>query len=130
MLPITQKWIFRSDLQNNPGVFYLFGDNCERVGMGGQAKEMRHEPNAIGVATKLTPTSGSNAFFSDDTFTEHALTINSDLKRAFIVRDAGHLIIIPEDGLGTGLSELPTRAPHTNRFLERMLERLRTGGAQ
>lgn len=52
MIVLHQKFIFREDLQANPDVYYLFGDNVERRGLGGQAKEMRGEPNAIGVATK------------------------------------------------------------------------------
>ena len=124
----TQKWIERVDLQGNPDVFFLFGDNTERVGMGGQAKSMRHEPNAIGVATKLTPTSGSNAFFTDDDFLDNCRTIATDLRPAFQKRDQGHMIVIPADGLGTGLSELPQRAPQTNEFLEWMLDMLKNKG--
>jgi hypothetical protein len=43
--------------------FYVFGDNGRRIGFGGQAKEMRGEPNAIGVATEWVPTNRPNAFF-------------------------------------------------------------------
>ena len=52
---IYQKFIYRSDLKANPSVLYLFGDNLQRVGLGGQAKEMRGEPNAVGIATKKAP---------------------------------------------------------------------------
>jgi hypothetical protein len=45
--------------------FYVFGDNGRRIGFGGQAKEMRGQPNAIGVATKWEPSNRPNAFFSD-----------------------------------------------------------------
>jgi len=41
-MPIKyQKWIERSDLQNNPEDVYIFGDNYARQGLGGQAKAMR-----------------------------------------------------------------------------------------
>jgi hypothetical protein len=43
----------------------VFGDNGRRIGFGGQAKEMRGEPNAIGVATNWEPSNRPNAFFSD-----------------------------------------------------------------
>lgn len=121
---ITQKFIFRSDLQNNPSVKYLFGDNTIRQGYGGQAKEMRGEPNAIGVATKSTPTSGSNAYFSDDNFEDNMEVIETDLGPAIDHLRAGGILVIPEDGLGTGLSELPQRAPRTNAALVEMLEGL------
>lgn len=126
---IKQGWIMRSDLKNNVGkAVYVFGDNTERWGMGGQAKEMRNEPNAIGVATKSTPTSGTNAYFSDEDFFDNAKIIATDLRPVFQARDDGLLVIIPTDGLGTGLSELPQRAPKTNAFLEEMLEMLFSGG--
>lgn len=124
----TQKWIERADLRNNPDVYFLFGDNTVRQGMGGQAGAMRGEPNAIGIATKLTPTSGSNAFFSDDDLEANCRIIAKDFRKAFQMRDQGHMIVIPADGLGTGLSELPQRAPKTNEFLEWMLDLLRNGG--
>ena len=44
--------------------FYAFGTS-RRIGFGGQAKEMRGEPNAISVATKWEPSNRPNAFFSD-----------------------------------------------------------------
>ena len=128
MTVLRQKWIKREDLRANPEVYYLFGDNTERWGTGGQAKEMRGEPNAIGIATKITPTQGSNAYFSDDDFLENCRIIATDLRDAFQKRDMGHIIVIPLDGLGTGLSKLPQKAPRTNRFLLAMLRTLTNGG--
>ena len=122
---ITQKFIYRSDLQNNPEVKYLFGDNTLRKGRGGQAKEMRGEPNAIGVATKRLPSQMENSFFSDAEHVENCRIILADLKPAFDHVRAGGVLVIPEDGLGTGLSELPTRAPMTNSYLESVLGMLR-----
>ena len=122
-----QACIMRSDLLNNRDVYYLFGDNNERVGLGGQAKEMRGEPNAIGVRTKMTPTSGSNAFFSDDEYDQNCKMILADMIAAFDKRDKGHMIVIPTDGLGTGLSELPERAPRTNEYVELLISRLMSG---
>lgn len=125
MTVLSQKWIERTDLKKNAGVaVYLFGDNTLRKGMGGQAGAMRGEPNAIGVATKLTPTSGSNAYFSDVDLISNQHIIATDLREAFLKRDLGYIVIVPEDGLGTGLSELPQRAPKTNEFLEVLLARL------
>jgi len=128
MMTYTQQWIMRSDLKNNPDVYFLFGDNLIRRGLGGQAKEMRGEPNAIGIATKATPTSESNAFFDDLDYGSNCRAIAKDFRRAFQMRDEGHMVVIPADGLGTGLSELPQRAPKTNEFLEWMLDKLRDGG--
>lgn len=121
---IYQKFIFRSDLQANPSVKYLFGDNLVRTGYGGQAKEMRDEPNAIGVATKKTPSNRPDEFFSDDDFEANVLAFWEDLRPAVTHLEAGGILVIPADGLGTGLSELPKRAPKTNKVLELMLRDL------
>lgn len=121
---IRQKWISREDLQNNPDVKYLFGDNVMRTGLGGQAKEARGEPNAIGVATKHVPASLSSAYFSDDEYMDNVKIILDDLMPAIEHIINGGTLVIPADGLGTGLSQLPQRAPRTNKALEDLIEYL------
>lgn len=121
---IYQKFIYRADLRANPHILYLFGDNLLRTGYGGQAKEMRDEPNAIGIATKQTPTSGTNAYFSDADLPVNCANIDLDLKFAFHAVKNGETVVIPLDGLGTGLSELPQRAPKTNAYLVEQLQLL------
>lgn len=122
MTIITQKFIYRSDLQNNPTTIYLFGDNEARVGLGGQAKEMRGEPNAMGIATKKDP----GTFWSDDDLEANCVSLMRDLVPVFLAIKMGILVVIPEDGLGTGLSELPTRAPKTYAFLQNRLAELKS----
>jgi hypothetical protein len=104
-----QKWITRQDLKNNPDVFYVFGDNVNRVGLGGQAKEMRGEPNAIGVATKWAPGWDDVDFFKDDEASFKACI--GDLATIIEHLRNGRTVIFPSDGLGTGLSMLPQKAP-------------------
>tara|TARA_Y100000034_G_scaffold87336_1_gene104761 strand:- start:4060 stop:4287 length:228 start_codon:yes stop_codon:yes gene_type:complete len=62
---IYQDKIFRGDLIANPNRTYLFGDNFIRKGYGGQAKEMRGEPNAYGIVTKRFPSMDKKAFLTD-----------------------------------------------------------------
>lgn len=122
----TQKWIEREDLQNNPGCVYLFGDNVERRGFGGQAAAMRGEPNAIGIATKWAPHNGSSAFFSDDCLIDIERIMAADFNAAFVaMHEFDKMVVIPADGLGTGLSQLPHRAPQANSVLEEYLRQLR-----
>ena len=104
---IYQSRICRADLRANPDVLYIFGDNARRFGMGGQAAAMRNEPNAHGIATKASP----GAFFSDLEFDLAAQIIDADLVPVARKLAAGGTVIFPLDGIGTGLSELPTRAP-------------------
>jgi hypothetical protein len=114
---IYQKFIYRSDLRSNPEVFYVFGDNTERVGMGGQAKEMRGEPNAIGVATKWRPGMSHSDFFNDNQFHETKLIIDADFKLIVGALNLNRIVVIPADGIGTGYSQLPQRAPDTYAYI-------------
>lgn len=115
---ILQKMIYRSDLRANQGkAIYLFGDNLLRVGYGGQAKEMRGEPNAIGVPTKKRGSMDPDAFFSDDTLNANIQAILDPVLEAMKMACAGYVIVVPSDGLGTGLARLPELAPVTNEFL-------------
>lgn len=111
---IYQKIIKREDLWTNTKVLYVFGDNEKRKGYGGQAAEMRGEPNAVGVRTKKSPTE----FWSDETYGDNVKMINDDLKpiwKKIFHEDA--VVIFPYDGIGTGLSELPRRAPLTYQYV-------------
>lgn len=121
---IKQKWIMREDLRNNPDILYVFGDNLKRVGYGGQAKEMRDEPNAVGVATKRAPGMNPHDFFTDAMEDELKGQIWTDMERIRNHLLDGGTVIIPADGLGTGLSELPKRAPKVNAYLEQELVNL------
>jgi hypothetical protein len=106
---IRQKWIDRKDLKANPDRFYVFGDNVERRGYGGQAAQMRGEPNAIGVVTKWKPSMAPGAFFDDSI--QCQILVLQDLHVVQKVLDEGKTVVVPEDGIGTGLSRLHATAP-------------------
>lgn len=114
---IQQHRIYRQDLKNNPTIMFLFGDNLLRSGFGGQAAAMRGEPNAVGIATKCSPSVDEGAFFSDDDYEANVQSILDDVMPVMRHIVKGGIVIIPSDGLGTGLSELETRAPKTNKAL-------------
>lgn len=63
-----RKFITRQMLRDEPEKLFVFGDNFGRVGFGGQAKEMRGEPNAVGVLTKRFPSMVHAAFLTDDDY--------------------------------------------------------------
>jgi len=108
---ITKNFIYRSDLRSNPRALYLFGDNHLRIGLSGQAKEMRGEPNARGIRTKWRPSFTDDAFFSDEDFPAIEQFLMDDFREAKAAICQGRVVVMPQNGLGTGLSELPTRAP-------------------
>lgn len=121
-----QKMIYREDLRANPNTVYVFGDNTLRMGYGGQAKEMRGEPNAVGVCTKWAPGMNDRDFFDDINFQQIQKIILDDLIviHSHMV-NAKRLIVMPLDGLGTGLSQLPTRAPRVHAWLQQQIEILK-----
>lgn len=115
---IYQKHITRDDLRANPDRLYVFGDNVQRKGLRGQAAAMRGEPNARGIATKWRPSLDQTAFFTDDLFNEICRILTNDLIPVAKHLHAGGTVVWPEDGIGTGLSQLPIRAPRVWRILE------------
>lgn len=110
---LRPKVLVRADLQDNPDLLYCYGDNMEERGMGGQASQMRGEPNAIGVPTKWKPDMTPDAFFRDSDFQTTAvrLAITSPFRRMRRELMTGRTLVIPADGLGTGLAQLRQRAP-------------------
>ncbi|HLM62280.1 MAG TPA: hypothetical protein VK308_15870, partial [Pyrinomonadaceae bacterium] len=118
-----QEFISRSDLAANRDKIYLFGDNLRQAGFGGQAKEMRGEPNAFGIPTKMNPSNEPSAFFSDENIIDNKIAINEAFgKLARYAPDT--VIVIPTAGLGTGLADLESRAPQTFAFLQEKLAKL------
>jgi len=111
-----QKFIRREDLRNNPDKVYLFGDNTIHVGYGGQAGEMRDEPNAIGIPTLKEP----GVYFTDN-----GLEVNKQiLDEAFGRIPSGKTVVIPSDGLGTGIARLDREAPRTFEYLIKKIKEL------
>lgn len=115
--------IFRKNIQANPNILFIFGDNDLRVGYGGMAKEFRGEPNSIGIRTKKYPTSNSKAFYTDSEYEENCAKIKEDIE---LIKKAAKnyiAICIPE-GIGSGLAKLDQKAPKTYEFLMEQLQLL------
>lgn len=113
-MPIrTEKFVTRAMLRAEPDTLWLFGDNLMRVGLGGQAREMRGEPNAVGVPTKREPSNQQGAFFENslDHEIEFIKASKPDVDRLRAHLAAGGQVVFPEDGIGTGLADLERRAP-------------------
>lgn len=120
-----RQFITREYVRANRDKLFLFGDNLERRGFGGQAAEMRGEPNAIGIPTKKSPNNSAEAFFSDNEFEQNKASIDAafaEISRS--VKDPIRAIVIPSDGLGTGRAQLDTRAPRTFAYLQQKLAEL------
>jgi hypothetical protein len=100
----------RSEIQSNRAVLYVFGDNFERKGLGGQAGQARGEPNAVGIATKRRPSREEDAYLTDDDYDKwvafnvlSCAQIDSHLTR-------GGVVVWPTQ-IGMGRADLQGRAP-------------------
>ena len=120
----TDKIIRRKDVKENPKTLYLFGDNDVRRGLGGQAKEMRGEPNSVGISIKKLPANSKTAFKTDEEFEKNAEIITEDVNKAIEKFKEGGFekVIIPP--IGIGLAKLQEKAPKTWEHLQNELNRL------
>ena len=107
------------NVKSNTNKIYIFGDNLQRTGTGGQAV-IRNNENAFGIVTKLKPTRNDDAYMSDDNIDMNKQNIDSDINK---IKNDGRTIVFPKDGLGTGLAKLKEKAPQTYNYLkQRLLE--------
>lgn len=121
---IVEFWdyISREDLKANPDKIFLFGDNVIRQGYGGQAKEMRGEPNARGIATKRRPDNDYSSYFH----TNPDWKLNFKSLQEIIDGDFSKIpddvtVVIPKSGIGTGLAKLKEYCPELLDYINRKI---------
>jgi hypothetical protein len=123
MIYTTKSFYSQGAAQRHSNVLFVFGDNLDRVGYGGQAI-IRDMPNAIGVATKR-----SCSEYMTGTLDDFEAVVG-DLRDIELLADIGQRdILLPmnKDGtisLGCGLAELPLRAPHLYGMIQDWFVRL------
>lgn len=123
-----KKHISREYIRENPNKIFLFGDNLKKKGLGGQAKEMRGEPNAIGIPTKKRPSMTNGSFFTDNEFENNIKCIDAAMLEIWSIKpgfdSSKDIIVIPEMGLGIGRAQLKEKAPQTYQYLLNRLNEL------
>ena len=110
-----RDWITRAMLRAEPYTLFVFGDNMERRGLGGQAEQMRGEPNAVGLPTKWSPDMRPSAFFTDVDMPRWLREATPEFVRLFA--HPGR-VVWPRAGVGTGYSRLQENAPAIREVLE------------
>jgi hypothetical protein len=120
-IEIQKEWFSLAQCLENPNKLYVFGDNMVRYGKGGQAS-IREAKNSIGLATKRLPSMGLDAFFSDkeDEYT----VVKEDVEKILneIKKVKYDTLVLPFDGLGTGLSQMPIKSPKLFSYMNKLLE--------
>ena len=97
----------RRDAQINPEILFVFGDNLIEKGLGGQAKEMRGESNAVGIPTLVKP----YEFFSNNDLTRVAKIYAQKFNMlAQHIKKQG-TVVWPANGIGTNRARLQEMAP-------------------
>lgn len=120
---VWPKWHTIKDLRDNPDHIFLFGDNQARKGKKGQA-QIRGMKNAMGVRTKRIPSTTPSSFLADKNYQSNLKMMKEDFLMAIEAVPKGGTLVFPKDGLGTGLAELPQRAPKTYLWLKEFSEML------
>lgn len=117
-IEVTDHWYSKELLQNNPHKIFVFGDNLQRKGKGGQAV-IRYERNSFGVATKVKPSTSVGSFF-DDSNPNHYKAIEDDLLE---LKEIGKdtTLVFPSGGLGNGLSQMHLRCPKLFSYMNTLL---------
>ena len=113
------KRITRVDAKSNPHILFVYGDNDDRNGYGGLAKELRGERNSYGIRVKKNPCAIEGAYYTDDEYEDNVQKIREDINRlSTVAKENCYLcIIFPIDGIGTGLAQMKLRCPKTFKFL-------------
>jgi len=124
-LIIQTEWFTKEQIQANPNVWFVFGDNEDRKGTGGQAKPCRGEPNTIGIRTKRHPNTAPDAYWTDETFEDNIKMIIEDFRVVCEKLAKDETVIFPADGFGTGLANLKTNAPKTLYYIESWITTLK-----
>ena len=117
--------ITRQMLRDEPDTLFVFGDNMQRRGMGGQAFSMRGEPNAVGIPTKKSPSMRPEAFFSDHDLVAWKIEVQHDFDRLF---NHEGKIVWPDAGIGTGRAKLHLHAPKIMAAIDILLFSLEDNG--
>ncbi len=109
------------DVKKNPNYLFVYGDNDEKRGRGGQAI-IRGLSNTIGIPTKKAPNNLPESFYTDIEYEKNIKKIDVAIQRILIKSEKYDAIILPEDGFGTGLAKLPLFAPKTLEYLNEQIQ--------
>jgi len=113
LIPTEREGVYLAEhytpelVQSHPEAYFVFGDNLEGRGKGGQAIIRGY--NSIGVPTKRAPSMSEGSFFSDQQDEQQAII--RSLSEVGIKYKEGYSIVFPLDGLGTGRAKMEEKSP-------------------
>lgn len=122
---IQSQWYTKEQVMAEQDKVFVFGDNLARKGTGGQALACRGQPNTIGIVTKWDEKRNPGSYMYDTTLEINKSVIMQDFEKIFAImrnKDDKRTIVLPADGLGTGLANLKENAPLTLQFIKQVTE--------
>ena len=118
---VQKEWYSVEQCEANEDTLYVFGDNSIQVGMVGQAV-IRNCVNSFGIPTKKFPSMSENSFYNDGENDKMSIMLALTILSNRVVKGRYSKLVFPYDGLGTGLSQMPTRSPILYKYLNDELE--------
>lgn len=118
---VQREWYSKVQCKANKNKLYVFGDNLLRTGCGGQAI-IRYETNTHGIATKSFPGTHPTDYFDDSP--HQAIAVINDIHSLITKYHTGEYdcVVLPHDGLGTGLSKMDKTSPQLFKMMNSMLQ--------
>ena len=123
-LRVYPKFWTRAYVESRPNCLFIFGDNDVRKGMGGQAI-IRGLPNAIGIPSKKYPNNNPTSFYTDLEYNANCRKIDRAIQNIIDESANYKYVVLPQNGIGTGLAKLPNLAPRTFEYLSQRLKELK-----
>ena len=110
---LVRWWnITRRGVEQNPNFIFVFGGNLRGITRG------PHFKNVVYVPTKYMDGEAGAAFFSDRDYEHIIPTWELYFARLSQNLRAGKTMVMPQGGIGTGRSQLKTRAPRLFHMLQ------------
>lgn len=94
------NFITKEYLKNHPNEIFVFGDNVDRIGLGGAAI-LRNESNSYGFITKKHPNNDDDSFFTPK---EYKPIFKSELNKLIFIISFNKDKIFLISKLGAGLA--------------------------
>lgn len=125
------RWTAAAFAPMQEACLIVFGDNEVRRGCAGQAcvRPLRH---AMGIPTKRLPSMRQEAFWSDAPAAfrrqhEALRAAVAAIYRRIMQHASIRFLVLPEECWGSGLAQLPRRAPRTYALLRAIYSELLAG---
>ncbi|NLC23327.1 MAG: hypothetical protein GX776_02470 [Oxalobacter sp.] len=115
-----------SDVKANPDYIFVYGDNDQHKGEGGQAV-IRYAKNGLPIRTKKAPGYDEADYYIDAEYKENIKKLDEDFAAIKKALEEGKKVVISANGYGNGLSRMPTKCPRTYEHLEKKLDELIRG---